>query len=192
MGNDKLKPLAEGWGDPTPSVLLGDLDITDSSTADNSSNNKENLSIAMTKSSKTTGSSLKTKQVYRLGKKIATKPAITETTVKSVADISVTSSKARVPAWMQASQEDEAEADDEIDEFLELEKQAEKMVQNENLNTAFVEPVGKLRTASFAGASSKGSKKMPAWMSQQNDDDEDLDNLDNTLRNINDTQLAVL
>merc|ERR1711972_1308996 len=119
--NDKLKPLAEGWGDPTPSVLLGDLDITDSSTADNSSNNKENLSIAMTKSSKTTGSSLKTKQVYQLGKKLATKPVITETTVKSVADISVTSSKARVPAWMQASQEDE-EADDEIDEFLELEK----------------------------------------------------------------------
>ena len=54
---------------PTPSVLLGDLDITDSSTADNSSNNKENLSIAMTKSTKTTGSSLKTKQVYSTTRK---------------------------------------------------------------------------------------------------------------------------
>merc|ERR1712087_1024841 len=97
-------------------------------------------------------------------------------TEKSVADVSVTSSKERVPAWMQASQEEENEEDDEIDEFLELEKQAEKMVQNENLNTAFVEPVGKLRTASFAGASSKGSKKLPAWMSQQNDEEEEEDN----------------
>ena len=58
--NDKLMPLAEGYADPTPSVLLGDLDITDSSTADNSSNNKENLSV-LTKSSKTS----KSKQVYR-------------------------------------------------------------------------------------------------------------------------------
>ena len=102
--NDKLKPLAEGWGDPTPSVLLGDLNISDSGTTDNSSNDNENSSITMAKSCKTTGSSLKAKQVYQLGKKSATKPALTDTTIKSVAEISITSSKARtrVPAWMQA------------------------------------------------------------------------------------------
>ena len=113
---------------------------------------------------------------------------------------SITSSKARMPAWMQASQEEDDLAMNEDDEFLELERQAAKMAEddefrrNDVFNTGFAAPesIGKLRKnipTSFAGgASSKGSKKVPAWMSAGNE--EEIDILDNTLQ-LNDTQLAV-